>query len=503
MKKYISGDIAHPINLKRLAKPTGLALCALFIISMLSIFAGTGVHAATPSALHTSGTQILNQDGSVVALRGVDYTYFIDGPQGSWMLPNGQTEWNVWDTAAVNSNLDKLQGMGVNCVRVLATIQWWTQNTSGFQSNVQYFIAQAAARGIYVDFVFWRVSSANGQPALPYPPYDTSGVINSVGDFVNLWTSVATSLKTYPNVIFELYNEPNGDAASWFSATQQCITAIRAAGATNPIIIQFNYGVSMDYGYGTLYGLEWVNQYPLTDSANNLIYSTHLYRTSFYNDAASSDGYAYSTTDMTTALTKLGIIGFNKPLFIGEIGANQWATNMNNENAWFNNTLAILNQNGVSYCDWAWAPWNPGTAWAIVDGNANYELNLAGQILQQAIAAGMPPTPTATPVATPTAAPTPNPTPIASPDPAPTPTPAPTATTTPTPTAAPTETPKSQNSTIPTQTQNTKPTVTTNPTATPLLTPPTYAVYQAHQTNKNSLDLFSWSHFNSWFYFFK
>ncbi len=279
---------------------------------------------------------------------------------------------------------------------------------------------------------------------MPYPPYDTSGVINSVGDFVNLWISVANSLKTYPNVFFELYNEPNGDAASWFGATQQCITAIRATGATNLVVVQFNYCVGIDFVYynsGSKWGMDWVNQYPLTDPLNNIVYSTHIYRTSFYSDSNSNDGYAYSTSDMTWALTQLSVIGFNKPLWIGEIGCNLWASNMNNEYAWFANTLAILNQNGIGYCAWAWAPWVTGTEWALVDGNSNYNLNQAGQTLEQQIQAA--PQPSSTPSPTPTATATPTPTPTVTPTPIVTPTPVttPTPTQTPTPTATPSPTP--------------------------------------------------------------
>ncbi len=129
MKNNVLGIIVHSLNLRKLSKPAVLCIAALFVISMVSVLGANGVQAASTPALHTSGSKILDSNGNTVVFHGVDYSYFIDGPQGSWMLPSGQIEWNVWDTAAVNSNLDKLQSMGVNCVRVLATIQWWTQNT--------------------------------------------------------------------------------------------------------------------------------------------------------------------------------------------------------------------------------------------------------------------------------------------------------------------------------------------------------------------------------------
>ncbi len=346
-------------------------------------------------SLHVAGNQILTSNSTAVVLRGVDYTYFIDGPCGSWLLPNGQLEFNTWDTAAVNSNLDAIESWGCNSVRVLATTQWWVQNTQNFQSNLEYFIAQAALRGIYVDFTFWRNSGSSEDSALPYPPYDNgNGIINSVGDFVNVWTSVANNLKVYPNVMFELWNEPNGDAAaeaSWFNVTQQCINAVRQTGSTNIIVAQWGTNTYLDFqNYSssstTMSSMNWVSSYPLYDPLNNIIYSTHLYSDGFY-DSLNNYSQKYSYSDVLWALNVTGLLSFasQHPVWVGEIGCNLWATNMSEEYAWFNNTLAILNQYNVGFCAWAWAPWITGTQWGLVSGQLNYASNQAGQILQQQI----------------------------------------------------------------------------------------------------------------------
>jgi hypothetical protein len=345
--------------------------------------------------LHVAGNKILTSDGAVVILRGVDYTYFIDGPCGSWMLPNGQIEFNTWDTAAINSNLDAIKSWGCNSIRVLATTQWWVQNTENFQSNLEYFIAQAALRGIYVDFTFWRNSGVMETTSLPYPPYDSGNdVINSVSDFVNVWTSVANTLKGYPNVMFELWNEPNGDAeaeAIWFNVTQQCINAIRGTGSTSIIVVQWGSNTYLDFqNYSnvstTASSMDWASSNPLNDTINNIVYSTHLYSSGFYD---SSNNYVqkYSYSDMLWALNVTGLLSLasQHPVWIGEIGCNLWASNMSDEYAWYSNTLTILNQYGMGYCGWAWAPWSSGTEWGLVSGQSNYVPNQAGQILQEQI----------------------------------------------------------------------------------------------------------------------
>jgi hypothetical protein len=129
------------------------------------------------------------------------------------------------------------------------------------------------------------------QDPLPYPPYQTStnasAVIGNQADFVAYWASIASELKNYPNVIFELWNEPCGAGLStWISAMQQCITAIRATGATQPIICTHDMAcwVGLEYPpppYGICDAgtMDWVATSGLTDSLNNLIYSTHFYTT--------------------------------------------------------------------------------------------------------------------------------------------------------------------------------------------------------------------------------
>ena len=354
---------------------------------------GSIVNSSNSNSLTVNGTYIKNSSGNIVHLRGVDYSYFIDGPLGSWTLSNGNIEWNTWDTTAIANNLDTLKSWGVNCIRVSTTVQWWVDNTNNFRSNIGYFLNQTLQRGIYVEFVYWRNNQNEGQVSMPYPPYDSNnGYISSQSDFVNLWTSTASVLKAYPNAIFELWNEPVGDGSttamnSWFSTTQLCINAIRATGSTNLIVVQWAYGVADQFN-GFVADMSWVTNYPLSDSAGNIVYSTHLYShpNNFYN--GNTGAYYSSITDVTRALTDTLIlqVAASHPVFIGEIGCSLSASDMTTEYAWYNNTLSLLDQYGISYAGWAWAPWNTNTQWGLImAGQSNYAPSQAGQILQQQI----------------------------------------------------------------------------------------------------------------------
>jgi hypothetical protein len=194
--------------------------------------------------------------------------------------------------------------------------------------------------------------------------------------------------------MFELWNEPNGDAAaeaSWLSASQQCISAIRGTGATNLIVVQWGSNIYLDFqnyspNSDAYSSMDWASSNPLKDPVNNILYSTHIYSSDFF-DSLNNYVLKYSYSDMLWALNFTGLLSFasEHPLWIGEIGCNLWASSMDNEYAWYNNTLTILNQNDISYSGWAWAPWRTGTQWGLVTGQSNYAPNQAGQIFQQQI----------------------------------------------------------------------------------------------------------------------
>jgi aryl-phospho-beta-D-glucosidase BglC (GH1 family) len=108
-------------------------------------------------------------------------------------------------------------------------------------------IQWAGERGLYVIFDYFAMKNTegkqSGQETLPWPPYNRHPeVVGSRAEFIEIWKSVARELGPFPNVLFELYNEPNGDEKAeteWFSFCQEAIAAIRA-GVKNPIIVQWD-----------------------------------------------------------------------------------------------------------------------------------------------------------------------------------------------------------------------------------------------------------------------
>lgn len=331
-------------------------------------------------SLNVIGNRIFTESGTPIVLKGMDYTYFVANSyayRGDWMMPDGSIKWDTWSTTGVQNLLDFMQASNANVVRVFMTVEYWLLNTEAFQNHIKYFVTEAANRGIYTVLTFWNTGGTMDMPQGTHPWEDGNNLIRSSADFVNLWGNVTTTLKDYPSVIFELFNEPTGDEAEWFNVSQQCINRIRSVGATQPILIQYGYNINYDYHTGWTDGLQWVFDNPLSDTAGNLIYSTHIYTTSY--------GGFYGATDsatINTALTSCRVydVAAVHPVFIGEIGCSNW--DLTNQLVYFNNTLSLLDQHGIGYAAFAAPPWTSATQWGLVqNGIADYTLDSAGAIL--------------------------------------------------------------------------------------------------------------------------
>lgn len=327
------------------------------------------------SPLHVEGNLIKDSAGNTVQFRGVNKVEMADDPDGIWMSST------VWSDGNVKAELDAMKSLGVNFVRAIQSVDNWkynlgpdSQSAISNKDAVKRLLTFAAERGIYVCISGYRVTNywnGGGQDPLPYPPYQTSkgasSVITSSQDFVNYWASVASELKDYKNVVFELWNEPYGDAtakASWFSVVQKTISAIRSTGAQNLIVVQWDMAAFVNLNFppgegGIDSSLSWVFQGNLNDPSGNLVYSTHLYRTYnhvHYSQPTTYQAYTFSDVDKALRYMKYYEVAEKYPLLIGEIGVNlaYTGTELSRDLEFFDNALTIFDQKGISYACWWW-----------------------------------------------------------------------------------------------------------------------------------------------------
>jgi cell division septation protein DedD len=514
----------HFIGLKKIAV---LCISALFIISMLSVFATTDAQAiTTTSPLHTLGNQILDANNQAVILRGIGRTGDLQSASGMWSSPGNQVanwgqKWQptTQNIPAIDATLQCYQQIWhINMIRILIPINWWWINNiaaSNYQTGapttpisyrnyITTLTQEAQKYGIYVDVCPYNVFDAytdysggnsNGIPgSLSTSAYNYMLSINSKGEiqaWQTWWNSIATTLGQYSNVIFEAWNEPatTGNSAvpsTYLTYLTTMYNTIRSTGSQNLIFMQW------DAGYVPTYNdLSWATQ--ITSSIPNeanLAFTTHVYRHAPYFNQQWATTYSTVKAQLQSAVSSMGV---NAPLVINEAGSCMSTVSsgdVQNEVSWWDGLVHSAQDLGIGVTAYYWmsdsdlgpiysgeslltGSWNTGAASPTPNSIGQVFLNYA-------------PTPIATP--TPTATPTPAPAQTAAPAP--------------TPVATPTHAPTNQTKS-PTMTQNQTETQTAKVNQSSIADPtlkqtqlqvPTYRYH--YTVSSQHWYIFSWPHFN-------
>jgi len=339
-----------------------------------------------PVALHVEGRYVKDIDGNIITLRGVNAGGFGDTAAG-WFRTS-------WSESTVRSNFAAMQSWGINAVRIMGTARWWLENAredlsgndvcdTSHRDAITRTIEIAEEYGIYVIFTFWSIDTVGPrsptiQDYLPYPPRAASQnyeTIRSSADFVELWAgnsatssflarfanvnspatsqhvhnngqsppSVSEALQDYPNVVYELYNEPSGDDSGWSTVTQQVVDAIRARGDEHPIMVQCGYCGSFYAWFNTM-------RNKIT-GRSNIIFSNHIYLSdgSLPGNPTSYDALRQALMVEPNNPPGFGlgnVLNQNYPVVIGEFGGGS--------TTFYQNLLTILNEEKVSWMAWEW-----------------------------------------------------------------------------------------------------------------------------------------------------
>jgi aryl-phospho-beta-D-glucosidase BglC (GH1 family) len=348
--------------------------------------------------LHVEGKYIKDDLGNTVYLRGVNRAHFTTDCAGLWQ-PRGGSETSglgFWNESAVRDHLEEMKNYGFNALRMHCCIEWWKydMNTTldgspanrNYRACVKDVIRIAQEYGIYVIIDWYAVRVGwppLGQDPLPFPPYSTTDpngtVISSSQDFINFWVDVATDLREYHNVLFELFNEPHGDATArntWFNVVQECINAIRNIPCDNIVIVHWGFCGSF----------QWVADYPL--NGTNIVYSNHIYHERGEGPGATipADKYTYEEIkDVLVNTWKYDIVVNNSyPVLIGEFGA---VSEDDVQYQFFVNLLKLMNDWNFSYTAWVWD--QPSLGYSLqYSGTYPFSLKRCGTALVDAIASG-------------------------------------------------------------------------------------------------------------------
>lgn len=277
-------------------------------------------------------------------------------------LAGGDTAYTGWAGSApvsgthylyvTNADIDYLVSKGCNCFRLLfswealqpkptslipSSIPAHKTYFDKFKAIVDYATSKGVSviidihSGIDADFAAYY----GAKIGTTYQGFEVSAL------FADLWSQLATIFKGNSKVMFGICNEPsNMPTMVWFAAAQRTISAIRAAGSTNKIVLPGNGFTAASSWSGSLYtdtgspprsnAYGWLNANgvgkPLVDPANNLAAQVHLYANSDAGGGSSDVVSGTILADRVKSVVEWGRA--NKvQVFVAEVGLAASAVN--------------------------------------------------------------------------------------------------------------------------------------------------------------------------------
>lgn len=377
--------------------------------------------------IRVSGNQLVDAVGKPVQLRGVNFAGFGLAPIQAWAWTGNNPR--VYDNWGMQRpEWPALASWKINVVRIPLNEASWlgldtydpVPNDSGgadghqhamsgsvrhadpggnYRSEVREAVETATRMGLYVILDLHSsgpdisircaqaaVASGNGDtvcppatntprvPMTPFIPNYTQNPLPDADHSVTFWSSVAGVYKAFPNVIFDLYNEPfiepwfsppEGQWVAWLRGTdvpyyhtggnpptiheawrsagmQSLVDAVRATGSTNVVICG-------GLGYaGDMRG--WIDHVP-HDPLAQLGASWHAYSGSNVVGSPKSKEPAWGTRQYGAVLD----IAKAYPVIIGETGDHNTAGTVGAP--FVSILLPWADAHGVSYLGWSWNTW--------------------------------------------------------------------------------------------------------------------------------------------------
>jgi hypothetical protein len=341
---------------------------------------------ATPPilAVHIKDGQLVNGQGQPIRLLGVDASGTEDacilGDSLDWH-PLGDSK-NIAENASEDATYaNAMTTWNINAVRVPLNEDCWLGingapldfTATEYQDAIQGWVTALNNAGIVVILsLVWSAPGTN-QALQEWPMPDEN---NSP----NFWTSVATTFKSDPAVIFDPFGEPfmdsshptDSDWSCWLKGStvvkgqitscpgtftpkgatsqvtyaiagmQQLITTIRNTGASQPIIVG---GLNWS---GDPCGLD--NAAGSTGSATNCSEIANMPTDPDNQLALSLHSYSWTPCNNLTCWSDVAQAAkaANLPIVTGEIGEDDCTDN------YIKSYIDWADQNDVSYLDWSW-----------------------------------------------------------------------------------------------------------------------------------------------------
>jgi endoglucanase len=315
--------------------------------------------------LHVVGNALEDSTGAHLQLVGVDVT----GTENACIQDKGFS-WGPLDAAEAES----IAAWHANAVRVPLNEDCWlgingaprAYSGAAYRAAIEQWVADLNGAGL-VAIVDLHDSAPGAIPS------NREWQMADESHAVTFWTQVATTFKSDPLVMFDLFNEPhlggskpspsdwscwlNGCTTTWHSCPtttgstidcttytyqvagmQQLVTTVRNTGADQPIMLGgFHWSGTLckSYGPGSLPGCAWLNYEPV-DPLHQLVVSFHNY------------DVPIGCHTLACWNATLAPLASKVPVVTGELGDdNCTATFVSQYMQW-------ADLHGVSYLVWAW-----------------------------------------------------------------------------------------------------------------------------------------------------
>jgi len=344
----------------------------------------TGSAQAGPAlSIAVSGNHFVNGDGQTIRLLGVDV------PSTEYACDEG---WGYSSQPLTTATALAIASWHANAVRVPLNEDCWLGlngqpsygTQAGYQQAIESWVSDLNAAGLYVilDLHWSAPGTLNADGQRPMPDDHSAA----------FWTSVASDFKDNPAVVFDVFNEPYSPAANGNSSLsvnwscwldggcsvpvanqngtiddndtyaavgmQALVTAIRATGASQPILLG-----GLSYA-NDLSG--WLTNEP-TDPDNQLAASFHNY-------------YGESCDTVSCWNTSIASVAKQVPVVTGEFDQGYDCADPpsgpSSLTTFDESFMNWADTDGVSYLAWGW--WVLGdtstTCSALSDGADNYAL---------------------------------------------------------------------------------------------------------------------------------
>jgi endoglucanase len=325
-----------------------------------------------------SGKNLVDSAGKTLQLRGVNLSGLEFVAVQGWSAANpwgAQTgdatpNWNAIKTWKVNSvrlPLNEASWLGYQCTDSTGKTRD-PDPGDNYQATVKSAVKEATEAGLYVIVDLHWTAPGTFCPLAQNP-------IADMDHSIDFWKSVATTFKDYPNVMFELFNEPfffwmtsgatpwkvlrdggtftkyvTGNSSkytadyTWKSAgMQQMLDAVRLTGATNVVLVGAP-SWSQDLS-------QWTSYQP-TDPLNQLAAVWHAYPESGEVGSAGASVPKFGTEAYSWSES---VLNAGIPLVITETGDHNADGTVGAP--FVSKVLPWADKVGASYLGWTWDVW--------------------------------------------------------------------------------------------------------------------------------------------------